>query len=288
MGTELIGITGATGAVGGKVARHLTERGFDLRLLVRDPGRAPQLSGAELAICAYDDEAAMTRAFLGIDTLFLISAHEAEDRLEQHRRAVAAAAVAEVQKIVYLSFLAAAPEATFVLARQHYHTEEFIQGTGARFVFLRDSLYTDVVPFLVGADGVIRGPANYGRVAWVTRDDVARAAATVLTSADYDGSTFDLTGPESIDLSETATRLGQFIGRPITYHPETIEEAYVSRAVYNAPDWEVEGWVTSYAAIATGEMDVVTEAVKHLTGRDAMNLEQFLTAHPEGYEHLLA
>ena len=229
----------------------------------------------------------MLRALDGVRTLFMVSAQEAVDRLDQHRRAVEAAAAAGVTKIVYLSFLGASPEATFVLARQHYKTEQFIKETGASFVFLRDAMYTDFVPLIVGADGIIRGPAGIGRVGFVTRDDVAGAAAAVLASTDYDGTTFDITGPESIDFDVAAERLGRFIGRDIRYHPETEPEAYASRLVYGAPDWEVEGWVTSYLAIANGEMDLTTDAVSRLTGQKTMDLEAFLAVHPESYQHLL-
>jgi uncharacterized protein YbjT (DUF2867 family) len=285
--TDLIAITGASGAVGGRVARRLSERGFPVRLVVRDPARAPDLPGARVARASYSDRESMLSALDAVGTLFLVSAHEAIDRLEQHKLAVEAAAAAGVRKIVYLSFLGAGPEATFVLARQHYHTEQYIKETGANFVFLRDALYTDYVPLLVGSDGVIRGPAGNGQAGFVTRDDVAEVAAAVLASSGHDGTTFDITGPESIDLNEAADRLSRFIGRPITYHPETEAEAYSSRAVYGAPDWEVEGWVTSYLAIGNGEMDVVSDSVPRLTGHEAMNLEAFLAAHPESYQHLL-
>lgn len=287
MSADLIGITGASGVVGGQVARRLSNRGLPLRLVVRDPARAPALPGAQVAIASYADRESMVNAFTGLGTLFMVSAHEAIDRLDQHKQAVEAAAAAGVRKIVYLSFLGARPDATFVLARQHHHTEQHIKETGANFVFLRDSLYTDYVPLLVGSDGVIRGPAGSGKTGFVTRDDVAEVAAAVLASSGHDGEALELTGPESIELYEAANRLGRFIGRPITYHPETEAEAYASRVVYGAPDWEVEGWVTSYLAIANGEMDVVSDAVPRLTGHEATNLEAFLKAHPESYQHLL-
>lgn len=287
MASDLIGITGASGAVGGRVARRLSARGLPLRLVVRDPARAPELPGARVARASYSDRASMISAFDAVGTLFLVSAHEAVDRLDQHKQAVEAAAAAGVRKIVYLSFLGASPDATFVLARQHYHTEQYIKETGANFVFLRDALYMDYVPLLVGSDGVVRGPAGSGKAGFVTRDDVAEVAAAVLASSGHDGTTFDMTGPESIDFNETAERLGRFIGRPITYHPETEDEAYSSRAVYAAPDWEVEGWVTSYQAIANGEMDVVSDSVARLTGHEPLDLEAFLAGHPESYQHLL-
>lgn len=288
MAEGLIAITGASGAIGGRVARHLSDRGFPLLLVVRDPARAPALPGARVATATYADRESMVGALEKVHTLFLVSAHEAVDRLQQHKQAVEAAAAAGVAKIVYLSFLGASPEATFVLARQHYHTERYIKETGANFVFLRDAMYMDYVPVLVGSDGVIRGPAGTGKAGFVARADVAEAAAAVLASSGHDGTTFDMTGPESIDLQEAADRLAGFIGRPITYHPETEAEAYASRAGYGAPDWEVEGWVTSYLAIAQGEMDVVSDSVSRLTGHEPMNLEAFLAGHPESYQHLLA
>ncbi len=287
MASDLVGVTGATGAVGGLVAGHLSDRGIPMRLIVRDPRRAPALPGAQIATATYSDRESLLRAFTGVETLFLVSAREAIDRLEQHERAVEAAAAAGVGKIVYLSFLGAGPDATFVLARQHFHTEQYIKETGARFVFLRDALYMDYLPLLVGSDGVIRGPAGNGRTGFVTRDDVAEAAAAVLVSSGHDGTTFDMTGPESLDLHQAAERLGRFIGRPLEYHAETEEEAYASREIYGAPDWEVEGWVTSYLAIANGEMDIVSDSVPRLTGHEAINLEAFLATHPDSYQHLL-
>ncbi len=64
-----LGITGATGAVGGRVARLLAERGLPQRLVVRDPSRAPELPGATVAQAAHDDPAAMRCAFKGVQTL---------------------------------------------------------------------------------------------------------------------------------------------------------------------------------------------------------------------------
>jgi NAD(P)H dehydrogenase (quinone) len=89
----------------------------------------------------------------------------------------------------------------------------------------------------------------------VARDDVADAAVAVLTEAGHDGHAYTMTGGKSLTLEEWAALLGESIGREITYKAETIEEAYASRADYGAPDWEVEGWVTSYVAIARGELD---------------------------------
>ena len=94
----------------------------------------------------------------------MVSAAESADRLDQHRTFIDAAAEAGVRHIVYTSFLGAAPDATFTLARDHWVTEEHIRASGLAFTFLRDSFYLDFLPALAGEDGVIRGPAGDGLV----------------------------------------------------------------------------------------------------------------------------
>jgi hypothetical protein len=87
-------------------------------------------------------------------------------------------------------------------------------------------------------------------------------------------------------LYEIADDMSRASGRDITYHPETMEEAYASRSGYGAPDWEVAGWVTSYAAIATGEMDVITDAVEQLSGHPPQSFDEFLEANPDAVARL--
>jgi uncharacterized protein YbjT (DUF2867 family) len=217
----------------------------------------------------------------------MASAGEAADRVRQHVDTIDATVAAGVERIVYLSFVGAAPEATFTLARDHWWTEEHVRASDVCATFLRDNLYLDMLPALAEADGVIRGPAGDGRVAAVARDDVADVAIPVLLGEGHDGRTYDVTGPGAITLQEVAEELSRVTGRIITYHPQTLEEAYASRASYGASEWEIEGWVTSYAAIAIGKMSVVSDTGGELTGHAPMTLAAFLRRYPESYQHLL-
>ena len=283
-----LAVTGSTGGLGGRVARRLADRGVAQRLVVRDPARAPELPGAEVVRAGYGDGEAMRAALDGVETLFLVSASEAFDRVRLHTGAVDAAVAAGVERIVYTSFLACSADATFTFARDHWHTEEHIRRTGVRHTFLRDSLYLDFVPRFVGGDGVIRGPAGDGRAAAVARDDIADAAVAVLLGDGHDGRSYDLTGPAAFTLQQAAEELSRVSGRTITYHAETIEEAYASRAGYGAPHWEVTGWVTTYVAIAVGDLEVVSDDVAGLAGHPPMDLAEFLRRNPDSYRHLVA
>lgn len=286
----LFGITGATGLLGGRVAERLAAAGAEQRLLVRNAAQAPDLPGAQVAaIGGYDDDAGMRAALTGVDTLFLVSGREAPNRVAQHIAAVDSAVAAGVSRIVYVSFVGAAPDATFTFARDHWATEEHIRATGLRCTFLRDNFYDVMLPRLVGDDGVIRGPGGEGRIGCVAHDDVADAAAAVLLDAvpDIDADqVYDLTGPEAISLAEAAAQMSRAAGRSIVYVPETVEEAYASRESFGAPQFEVDGWVTSYTAIAHGDLEVVSSAVRRLTGHPAQTFAEWLAANPGAWERL--
>ena len=142
----------------------------------------------------------MRRALAGVKTFFMVSAHETADRVRQHIAAIDAAVAAGVERIVYLSFINAAPAATFTFARDHWHTEERVRAVGLRHTFLRDNMYMDLLPMMAGTDGAIRGPAGEGRVGAVARDDIADVVVAVLLGDAHDGRTYDVTGPEAITL----------------------------------------------------------------------------------------
>jgi uncharacterized protein YbjT (DUF2867 family) len=265
----MIAVTGATGEVGRRVLARLGD--VPHFSVVRDASRG---AGSFRVASDYGARDEMTAAFEGADTVFLVPATENAERVAQHVAAVDAAVAAGVSRLVYLSFLGAAADATFTLARDHWATEQHIRATGLRWTFLRMNLYMDFIRNMVGADGVIRGPAGDGRLSAILRDDVAAAAAAVLTSSSpaHDGATYDLTGPSSFSLAEAAALMGA------SFEDETDAEAYASRANYGAPDWEVRGWVTSYQAIRDGSLDVLSPAVRELTGRDPVSLESYLAS----------
>jgi uncharacterized protein YbjT (DUF2867 family) len=272
-----LAVTGSTGALGRMVADLLVADGVPLRLIVRDSSRAPALPGTEVRQATYGDPEASIAALAGVDVLFMVSAAESETRLDEHRTFVAAARAAGVEHIVYTSFAGAAADSIFTLGRDHFATEEAIRGSGVAYTFLRDNFYIDFMELLAGEDGVIRGPAGDGRLAAVARADIARVAALVLRDpAAHAGETYNMTGPEALTLSEVAQAVSDIRGGSMTFHNETISEAYASRAPWGAPAWQVDAWVSTYTSIASGEVAEVSDDIRRLTGVAPMSLREFL------------
>ena len=286
----MIGVTGATGQVGGRVARRLADRGIDQRLVVRNVARAPQLDGAEVrSAIGYDAADDMQDALDGVATLLLVPAAEHPERVAQHKGAVDAAVAAGVKHLLYLSFVGASADSTFTLARDHWETEQHVRARGVDFTFLRMSVYMDLLPTMVDSAGVIAGPAGDGRVGFVLRDDLADVAAAVLAEPRaHAGRTYDVTGPESLSLADAAATMADVTGKRIRFEDETVEQAWESRRPAGAPDWEIEGWISSYLAIRSGDLDVVSGTVADVAGHDALSLEQYLRATPAALEHVSA
>jgi uncharacterized protein YbjT (DUF2867 family) len=264
-----LGITGATGHIGGAVARRLTDDGVPLRLLVRDPSRAPALPGAEVRQAVYGDPTAV-QALRGVATLLMVSGAESDDRVGEHRGFIEAAVEAGVRHVVYTSFVGAGDSSGFLLGRDHGATEAILRESGLTYTFLRDNFYAEVFPFFADEDGAIKGPAGDGRVAAVSRQDVSEVAALVLRDPEqHAGATYDLTGPVALSLDEVATVLTEVTGRPHRFVDETMEEAKASRSHYGAPEWLVDAWISTYTAIRDGELDAVSDDIPRLLGRPA-------------------
>ncbi|SEP78051.1 SDR family oxidoreductase [Microlunatus flavus] len=272
----VLAVTGSTGHVGGRVARALAPA-VD-RLVVRDASRAPRLDGdPEVVEAAYDDAAASERALRGVDVLFMVSGAESPVRRAQHRTFIEAAARAGVRHLVYTSFAGAAPDAVFTLGRDHHDAEEAVRGSGMAWTFLRDSFYADFFPMFADEEGVIRGPAGEGRVAAVARADVADVAVEVLRDpAAHTGATYTLTGPEAFTVREACERMTVALGRPFSYVPETLDEAYASRRRWSTEQWQLDAWVSTYLAFASGDLAAVSPDVERITGHPPRTLEQSL------------
>ena len=272
-----IAVTGATGALGGAVARLLAEAGVPQRLLARHTARLPELPGTPSYAITYSDRGHSTRALEGVQTLFMVSAAESRYRRQDQRTFVDAAVDAGVRHIVYTSFMGAAPDAVFTLARDHADTEEYIRASGVEYTFLRNCLYQDVLPSFVGRDAVLRGPAGTGRLAAVARADIARAAARVLSEPDeHRGAVYTLTGPQALSLDEIAGVLTRVTGSKVSYYNETLDEALESRSLSGAPRWQIDAWASTYTAIAAGELAEVSPDIEQLTGTPPLALEDYL------------
>jgi NAD(P)H dehydrogenase (quinone) len=273
----MIVVTGSTGHVGRLVAEELAALGEPMRLLVRDPARAPQLPGAEIVQGEYGDRAALREALGQGDRVFMVSLHEGPDRrVPLHQSFVDAAQEARVGQVVYLSFVNAGPTAVFLHARSHGATEEMLRRSNLPWTSIRNGMYADDVLGWFDEDDVARETGGDGRLSFSYRPELAEVIALTLTTPGHEGKIYDITTPESVSLAELAELATEVTGRPHRYQPvgEDVWEARW-RAVGRS-GWELESGSTVYAAIRTGEFDVVSGDYRRLTGREPLSIGQII------------
>ncbi|GAA4031948.1 SDR family oxidoreductase [Streptomyces plumbiresistens] len=211
-------VTGAAGNVGSRVVTELGERGIPVRAFVRDPDRAAAVLGGETELAHGDfaEPASVRRALDGIERMFLLCANDPR-QVEYGTNAIDAAAAAGVRQVVMLSTIGAEAGSPTVFLDQHGRIEQHLRGSGTPAVVLRSS---HMMSNILGSAATIRQvgrfflPAGDARIAMVDPRDVATAAAAVLVTAEHDGSTHVLTGPEAITYTEVARASVECPGPP--------------------------------------------------------------------------
>lgn len=274
---ETVAVTGATGALGSRIAAELAKRDVPQLLVARNPTSLPKLANAQhRGPAEYSDSAAMRRALDGASALILISGHPTGRRLEEHASAVEAALAVGVERVLYVSLLGAGPVATYRNARDHWLTEQFIAGTGMRHTIFRAGFYGATPAALADEDLVISGPGGTGRAAFVTHGDIAAVVAAVAldSSTEHDGAILEVTGPELLTLEQAVARIATATGRPFRYHAETLEEAFSRRWKQGIDGNQIEAWISWYQAIARGDVSALTDVVERVAGRSATPIER--------------
>ena len=273
----MIVVTGASGHVGGLVARELVARGEPIRLVVRDAGRAPALDGAEVVEADYGDPDLLARALHSGDRVFMVSMHQGpERRLALHRSFVDAAARADVAQVVYLSFLTAGPDAAFIHARSHGATEEMLREAGLPSTAIRNGMYADDMLGWFDPDGVARETGGDGRMSFSYRPELAKAIAVTLTEPGHEGKVYDVVTPPPVDLGELARIASEVTGRPYRYEPASHDEWDARWRALGRDGWELESGHTSYEALRAGEFDVESDDYELLTGEKPLTVAQVI------------
>ena len=213
-----IGVTGASGQLGRLVVEQLLERcqATDVVAIVRDPGKAADLSGAgvEIRVADYDDRPSLDAAIAGLDKLLLISSNELGRRFAQHKNVIDAAKAAGVKQVIYTS-ASKATTSSLVLAPEHKATEEYLASSGLPYTVLRNNWYTENYAQSIQTarqTGTLVAAVGDGRVASASRADYAEAAAVVLVGEGHEGKVYELTGDRAWDYDELAATIAEVTG----------------------------------------------------------------------------
>ena len=281
-------VTGASGHLGRRVVELLldTYKGTVIAA-TRTPEKLTDLNtrGAIIRQADFEDLASLSQAFQDVDRLLLISTDAVDvpgRRIKQHRNAIKAAEQPGVSHIIYTSIMNPGPDSPAFVAPDHRGTEEALAETKLGWTVLRENIYMEV---LLGSvtqavqSGKLTNAIGNGKAAYITREDVAQAAAAALASS-FDGQRIlDITGPEAVSQYDVAAIASKITGQEISYIPLALEELIQNMIAGGLPRPLAEAYSSFDAAIAQGKFSAATNTVEELTGRKPISVADFLSAH---------
>ncbi len=279
-------VTGANGKLGRAVIRHLLETSkvsaSDIVAASRDTSKLADLAelGIESRRADFTDLAGLDAAFAGIDRVLIVSTDELAvpgARLQQHTNAVNAAKKAGVSHVLYTSM--PNPDKSLVsFAPDHLDTEDAIKASGLPYTILRNAWYHDnylmSMPHNLEAGKWFTATGD-GKVANISRDDCARAAAAALANPPAGNQTLTLTGATSLDANQIAETVSKAASKPLEVVQVNGEQLAAGMAAAGLPDFVVRMLASADANVAAGNFDLVTGDFKALTGKEPQSLQQF-------------
>jgi NAD(P)H dehydrogenase (quinone) len=279
-----IGITGAGGQLGTALVRHTLARfsAANIVAVTRNPGKLEAFSrqGVQVRAGDFNDMPGLTTAFAGIERLIIIPTSDLQPgaRVRQQRAAVQAAVAGGVRHLIYISTVSARPDPKNELFDSHFATEQCLIGSGVPWTLLRMSVYTDT---LLDAAKRALASGSYAAVpgapaAYVVRDDIAGAAAGILTTSGHEGITYHATGPVSVSQSQVAAAISQAGGAPVKFVEMTEAQQRAGLTAAGLPPPLVDTVAGFQAALRAGAFDLVTHDVERLSGKRAESPAEFL------------
>ncbi|HYH30783.1 MAG TPA: NAD(P)H-binding protein [Pseudonocardia sp.] len=225
----MITVMGATGRVGGQIARRLLAAGEQVRAVGRAPQALAQLAAEGVETFAGDagDPAFLTSAFRGADAVHTLLPYDPatpDFRAEQARLGeaiVTAVRDSGVRTVVALSSLGAdLPAGTGFIAASLYAQEQRLRALdGVDVLLLRPALFFESI---VAAVDVVEAMGVHADavdpdvpVPMIATRDVAEVAAAALRARDWSSvQVRELPGPCNLTYTEATRILGAAIGRP--------------------------------------------------------------------------
>lgn len=285
-------VTGAAGQFGQRVLHHLlnTLHVEPQRIIAttRKPEALAALSarGVTVRSADFDDASTLPAAFAGAQRALLVSTDALDrpgHRLAQHQAAIAAAEKAGVRHLVYTS-MPNADKAIVMIAPDHAGTEAALAGSALPgWTVLRNHWYFENLfmnlPAILGNGGTWYHANGQGKAANIARDDLARAAATVLAGDETGKTIYTLSGGEALTTAEQAALISETLGRPIQAVPVPVAGLVQGMVGAGLPEPVAQVLASFDTNTAAGHVGTVTDHYHHITGHAPQTFAAWLAAH---------
>lgn len=269
----MIVVTGGNGGLGREIVRALQERiGNKFVVTVRDTAKASDLAAQGLTVRAGDFDKAdeVARAIEGGDTILLMATlGSTEQRVKQYKNVIDAAKRQGTKRIAFVGYVADQPHSLFPSTPSIIQTLAYMKEQGFAPINLRNGNYAEaglMTATRALASGKIVSPAGNGKISYVTRRDLARATARILSETGNEGKDFALTGPKAYGHAELAAMLSEATGKKIVYEDISPESYKAQLEAANTPPGLVAFMTGAAATVKAGLLAEVSYTIGDITG----------------------
>lgn len=267
-------VLGANGNVGAPLVKALLARGERVKAATRS-GKA--VGGAEGVRFEYNDKTTYDAAFEGVDRAYVMLPGGNMAVTGMLDPVIAEAAKRKV-KVVLQSVIGVDADDSI----PYRQVELALERSGTPYVILRPNWFSDNFHtyWLSGIQhGVISVPAADGKSSFIDVRDIAESAAAALTSTQFDGRAFNLTGPEALSYGDAAAILSKVAGLTIAYKPID-DEAFVGILTgAGVPEDYARFLAAIFHPVREGWTALVSPDVKTLTGKAPRSLAAYAADH---------
>lgn len=278
-----IGISGASGKLGKATVEALKTRAPEATIvgISRTPEKL-EAQGVEGRFGDFDQPDSLAKAFSGLDRLLLIPSSDmrAGARAVQGSTAIAQAAAAGVAHVVLTSALGTRDAEIPHLWQSYFVPEQALIRTAKNWTILRMAYYAESfaeeaqMSLARGAHASV-SPAG---VNFVSRDDVAAAAAAILASSGHRGAIYQATGPESFDGPARAALVAKVTGKPFGFAQVPTEQYRAGLEAMGLPELVIDAVMSIQDMWQRRGFDITSGDIEHLTGHRPRSLEDVLRA----------
>ncbi|MBV8958421.1 MAG: NAD(P)H-binding protein [Actinobacteria bacterium] len=283
-------MTGATGTIGRALLPLLqNDTTLTIRAATRHPHRQESTERLEWVRFDWDAPDDIDEIVMGVNRLFILPP-PATHPLPMITRVLERAAAEGVGHVVLLSTLGADFEPGFAFGRWAREGEHAVAASGLPYTVLRPNSY--MTNFLTtqrpDPDGALRLPWKDGATSFIDPADAAAVAACVLRRPDgHAGATYELTGPEALDLGAVAAALSAATGAPIHYRNVTLADAATRLTDRGVPDAMVTAFGELHQVMASGARRRTTDTVLRMTGQPPRTFAAFAARHADAWRELV-
>jgi NAD(P)H dehydrogenase (quinone) len=218
-------VTGASGYQGAAVIKELTQQGFAVKAMVHNND---SIESVEKVQANFEDAASLTKAFEGIDKVYLSFPliFDEEKLLQFAANIVTSWKASEVKQFVFNTNLPVQNGKVGLIAfDSKLAIENYFDAAGLPYISLRPTLYLDnlsasfLLP-VIQANSILPYPVPANKkIAWMSHSDLAKFVAAAFNHPELIGQKFDIGGKQLLSGEEMAASISAIAGRHIQFIP---------------------------------------------------------------------